>query len=289
MKHMKMWCLFLLLSMVLSACSGGEEQDKDVLTEDVQTEEDVQVEEEQDTGEGAEQKEDLQELEASLPMDFVYASESGDWYTLLTLDENFTFEGHFYYSLPGEGGYDYDERIEQCLFRGEFKDVTKASQTKYELTLDTMEVLTPQDEAVIDGILQVGVPPRGLEDSQNFELYLPDANVSEIPAMDTTVPWMTHTVDGSWNPNAAVSGQTTGCYELFNKDKNYIFVSNGQEPKIDCEDGVLAILDTTTNVAHSPYCGEVTNIPQENRKLIITPHFALEEQGYSYDLNCAWG
>ena len=261
-----------LLVVLIVGCDSDLEQD-------VLPENDTDIEEEIITAED--------EIKEYLPMDFVYCSNSGDWYTLMTLNEDLTYEGHYYCSQPGMSDVDYFGAIFECDFSGEFGEVEKETDYKYSLTLETINVHTAQEENIIDDVLHAGVPPRGLEDSKYFELYLPVTSMDDVPEINNSVPWDKYSlVSSTWNPNKHSWTDTIGCYELYNKESRFLFVSNSNENTIPCTDGVLSIIDITTGEAHSPFCDKVKAIKPENRRIIITPHFKVEPYGYTLDNQC---
>ena len=268
--------IITIVSLILTLVGCGNAK------ENVATDEENKVVENVNTAED--------ELKEYLPRDFVYCSSAGDWYTIIKLNDDLTYEGHYYNFVQGMMDEDYAGALYKSEFSGEFGEIEKEEDNKYSFVLESMNVHTAQEENIVDGVLNVGVQPRGLEDSKHFELYLPDTSINDIPEIDTKIPWEPdNDYEETWNPNLFSENDTIGCFELYNKDSKFLFVGNSDENDVPCTDGVLSIVDTTNGTVHSPYCDKVKVLKPENRRIIITPHFEVDEYGYTLDIDCMWG
>lgn len=156
--------------------------------------------------------------EADYPMEFVFSSGSGAWRTILTLNEDGSFEGRFSDANMGETGKDHPKgTVYLCSFTGRFSLSEKLDIHSYPLTLEEVTIdPTDSEEWIEDGILYVAAGPYGLYNdymdggiSRNFMLYTPTAPVFGLD--EELLSWWPGRFENS-------PPETLNCYALWNVD-----------------------------------------------------------------------
>jgi len=149
-----------------------------------------------------------------------FSSGAGGWGTSLTIDADGTFVGKYTDSNMGEAGPGYPNGT--CYistFGGRFTDVEKVDEYTYSMRLESVETEeSAGEEWIEDGILFIAAEPYGLEDGEEFILYLPGTSVNILA--DEFLSWaeMLCLVD-EW-------GETMSTYGLYNVDMGYGFMEH---------------------------------------------------------------
>lgn len=202
----------LLCSMLLAGCADGidisldssakEDADSsDTSTEDASvdtdednssdsasiedsTESDISLVEASEPEEDENENEDL-DIFANLPEMFYFSSGAGGWATELVISEDGSFEGSYYDSDMGVTGDGYPNgTLYICDFTGRFSE-PEPTDKDYIYKMKLLElVLTDEDkigtQEIIDDTLYVYTDPYGFEDADEFLLYAPGADLSEM-------------------------------------------------------------------------------------------------------------
>ena len=126
----------------------------------------------------------------SIPSEFYFMSGVGNWYTVIKIYGDGSFEGQYIDVNMGETGTDYPNGTTYtCEFTGKFADVVKVDDYTYSMHVVSLEQKgTKGDESIEDGVKYVVAYPYGFDDADEFELYLPGR-----PTYDLTEDFMSWT------------------------------------------------------------------------------------------------
>lgn len=165
--------------------------------------------------------------EAEYPMELIFSSGAGAWRTLLILNADGSFTGHYSDSDMGDAGEDYPNgTLYLCSFSGRFEvlPTTDTDATPLHLTELTCEQ-EPGTQEIRDGILHVYTGPHGfyngVELSSDFVLYPPTTPTTA--ASDNLLSWW----PGRFEP---VTPDTLGFYALENPVAGSAFFSLPETP-----------------------------------------------------------
>ena len=149
-------------------------------------------------------------LPEDLPDGLVFASGAGAWATVMTLEQDGTFSGEYHDSDMGDSGEEYSNgTVYVCDFSGRFSDIEKADENSYSMTL--AEIGSDYE----DGVRYVSSEPYGIEDGDEFILYLPDTPTDGLDEEFL-----------SWWPGRYMAEEQTGTlgmYGLYNVKMGYGF------------------------------------------------------------------
>lgn len=120
---------------------------------------------------------------SSIPNSFTFTSGVGAWSSNISLNEDGSFTGKFSDSDMGDKGSNYPKgTVRICSFSGEFSQPEYVSLGIYKIHLKN---LTQQQEKgyeyIKNEIRYIVGSPYGLEESDTFYLYLPEAPEGELP------------------------------------------------------------------------------------------------------------
>ena len=134
----------------------------------------------------------MEEAEAVLPLpedgiDFMFASGTGGWSTVITVNRDGSFYGDFRDSEMGDRGEGYSQgTVYQCAFSGRFDNVEQLDEYSYKMTLVEffMEQI-PGEEWFEDDFRFVASDPYGLtamggEIATEFVFYLPNTPKTHV-------------------------------------------------------------------------------------------------------------
>lgn len=115
--------------------------------------------------------------------EFLYSSGVGAWGTVLTINEDGTFQGNYHDSEMGMIGPDYPNgTYYYCGFSGKFSKPEKAEDNVYKFSVESIEYERTPGEEIKDGIRYVySNDAVGLEDSEYLYMYLPGDRVMDLP------------------------------------------------------------------------------------------------------------
>jgi predicted small lipoprotein YifL len=116
-----------------------------------------------------------------MPMEFAFSSGAGAWATVVTVNPDGTFTGNYTDSNMGNtgDGYPNGERY-VCDFSGKFTAATKIGDYEYSMKLERLDILGPEKEEIVDGVLIIPADPYGFEDAEEFRLYLPGRPTADL-------------------------------------------------------------------------------------------------------------
>ncbi len=142
-----------------------------------------EVEESSDGEEIGKRFEDTELLSTQLPQTFFFSAGVGAWGTELTIYPDWTFSGNYHDSEMGAVGPGYPGgTVYFCDFTGEFSLVKKVNEKEYILRLKNLHTEKPVgQEEIREDTLYVASDPYGLEDADEFRLYLPGRATNDLP------------------------------------------------------------------------------------------------------------
>ncbi len=114
---------------------------------------------------------------------FYFSSGAGAWSTELFINGDGTFRGYYHDSDMGDMGENYPNgTLYFCEFTGRFDDPEKIDEFTYKLNLASIEYkYEPEKEEIIDGVRNIYSTAYGLDDGEEFYLYLPGVKLAELP------------------------------------------------------------------------------------------------------------
>ena len=116
-------------------------------------------------------------------IDFYFSSGAGGWGTSMTVFPDGTFKGDYHDSDMGDSGEDYPYgTIYYSVFSGSFTEPVKINEYTYSFSLaDLISADVPGSIDIIDGARYIASTPYGLDNANDFYLYLPGAPLKELP------------------------------------------------------------------------------------------------------------
>lgn len=129
---------------------------------------------------------DAPELFSLLTEPFVFTDDMGNWSTTLTIAEDGSFTGSYHDNELGDSGEDYDQTIYYADFEGRFVNPRQINPYTYTVELAVLNYLDYTLDYIVeedDGwrVLYRYSDAAGLEDSQLFYIYAPEAPVYKLP------------------------------------------------------------------------------------------------------------
>lgn len=114
---------------------------------------------------------------------FYFSSGAGAWSTELFINGDGTFRGIYHDSDMGDIGENYPNgTLYFCEFTGRFDGPEKIDEFTYKLSLASIEYkYEPEKEEIIDGVRNIYSTAYGLDDGEEFYLYLPGTKLAELP------------------------------------------------------------------------------------------------------------
>lgn len=120
---------------------------------------------------------------SDIPSEFVFSSGAGGWGTYLTIEADGSFKGEYHDSDMGITGEGYPRgTVYICNFDGKFTEPQKVSEYTYSMKLESLNVKeTAGKEYIENEILYITSEPYGMENADEFYIYLPGASMAELP------------------------------------------------------------------------------------------------------------
>lgn len=116
-----------------------------------------------------------------LPSKFGFSSGAGSWYTIITLNDDGTFEGQYIDSDMGSAGIGYSDRVYKCNFVGKFSAPERVNEYLYSTELKDLKVEeSPGTEYIENDTLYIWTKPYGFDNAESFLIYLPGCPLSEV-------------------------------------------------------------------------------------------------------------
>ncbi len=206
---MKKKIFILVLSFLLTLCCGcATSAEVQHLKEEKPSDEKIRLEEkesgeqepepqEQEQQEPEQQEPEQQEPEqqsnAEVEEDFgfqelsdyvfYFSSGAGAWYTELRINEDGTFKGHYQDADMGDAGEGYaDGTLYVCDFTGQYGDLEKVDDFTWKMKLESLVFEREAgEEEIIDNVRNIYATAYGIDNGEEFYLYLPGAEFSDLP------------------------------------------------------------------------------------------------------------
>lgn len=151
-------------------------------------------------------------------LEFYFSSGAGGWYTVLHIHADGTFDGHYQDSDMGVTDSEYPGgTMYYSDFSGSFTQPEKVDDTTYVFQISSIEYPLGFGEEIRDGIHYCYTEGYGLDEAQDLYLYLPGANISDLP--EEYLSWV-----GYYNPEG-ISETELPFYGLYNETKEAGFSS----------------------------------------------------------------
>lgn len=194
--------------------------EKQVQQEVVKQEEtqEVEIPEEKNT-ENIELTEAEKSLFSGLPDEFYFSSGAGAWRTELFLQDDGSFNGQYSDSEMGSTGEEYPNgTVYICEFEGKFAEPVQVSEYVYSTTIEYMNILSPVEDYIKDGIKYVISTPYGLDNAGEIFIYLYGTSYTEM-----TEEFLT------WVPRIELGPDSLRCYAIYNKNEETVFTGVKRE------------------------------------------------------------
>lgn len=196
MKKRKIVLLIISIVMILCLIVGCENSKKTKInpnvSEDVDTEkndisdesENVKPTEPTDSSVVEPEEEESQFTFKDISnLEFWFGSGVGAWCTVLTVNEDGTFEGTYHDADMGDMGEGYPEGTYYlCDFKGKFTQPKKVDEYTYSVKIESIEIANEVDtEEIIDSVKYIYSQPYGLYDADDILIYIPGISIKELP------------------------------------------------------------------------------------------------------------
>lgn len=118
-----------------------------------------------------------------LPSEFIFSSGVGAWSTDLKIKSDGTFTGLFHDSDMGDMDTDYPNgTVYTCSFSGKFTKPKKISEYIYSMNIEWLDSEdTPGTIYYEDGFRIIMSTPYGMDNADEFQIYLPGAATADLP------------------------------------------------------------------------------------------------------------
>ncbi len=144
--------------------------------------------------------------------EFYFSSGAGAWYTVLHIQEDGTFDGHYQDADMGDAGEAYPNgTLYYSTFSGSFTAPERAGDDAWVFRIASIEYeREPGTEEILDGVFYKYTDAYGLENAEDLYLYLPGAPISGLP--ESFVRWV------GYYSVREVEGLPLPFYGLFNEN-----------------------------------------------------------------------
>lgn len=151
--------------------------------------------------------------------EFYFSSGAGGWGTSMTIHADGSFSGEYSDSDMGVAGEGYPNgTVYQATFTGQFTKPEKVDEYTYSMQIASIHYTNnPGTEEIKDGTYYYYTDAYGLDNAQNFYLYLPGAPLVRLP--EEYLNWI-----GYYDLFATTDTQLTS-YGLYNETPQYGFSS----------------------------------------------------------------
>ena len=148
-------------------------------------------------------------LPINVPLELLFSSGAGAWYTGITLYADGTFDGEFSDTNMGESGPGHPHGTRYvCRFRGKFSNIVRMNDYSYSMVLSNITTSEPAGRSRIENLVKIiTFGPYGIEGGSRFVFYTPDAPASAMS--DEFLSWWPYRFE-RYQPN------TLSYYGLYN-------------------------------------------------------------------------
>ncbi|MDE7424439.1 MAG: hypothetical protein K2N51_12260 [Lachnospiraceae bacterium] len=114
---------------------------------------------------------------------FTFSSGTGGWETELFINSDGFFEGLYHGSDMGDSGEGYPDGTRYyCSFKGRFNNLKRVDEFTFKMKLESLEFeQEPGKEKLADDVRYIYSTAYGLDDGEEFYLYLPGAKLVQLP------------------------------------------------------------------------------------------------------------
>ncbi len=157
-------------------------------------------------------------------LQFTFSSGAGAWATGLTLRSDGSFEGEYVDDDMGDAGEGYSGTEYLCSFTGRFGEIRKMGEHAYLMRLE--ELVCEEEEGkewIEGGTRYVASGPYGMEDGEEFLLYLPGVAADDLT--DLCLSWW----PGRFAVNSEGAPENLDCYILYNINTGQGFFTDEME------------------------------------------------------------
>ena len=184
--------LALLLGSMAAGCGKGAENSVEAPAEDPVEEERVdaeqpeeeteaQIPEEQPEAQAPEERQDFSFADVA-DREFYFSSGAGGWYTVLYIQEDGSFDGHYQDSDMGDIGEGYPNgTIYYSEFSGSFTEPERVDDWTYRFQIEEINYPLGSGDEIKDGIHYCYTTAYGLDGAEDLYLYLPGTELAGLP------------------------------------------------------------------------------------------------------------
>ena len=114
--------------------------------------------------------------------EFTFSSGAGGWRTIMTINEDGSFQGDYGDSDMGSTGPDHPNgTYYYCNFTGRLSAPEYVDDYTYKAVVETLTCEdTPQTETIVDGVLRIASEAYGIEGADTVYIYLPGKPISDL-------------------------------------------------------------------------------------------------------------
>ena len=153
-------------------------------------------------------------------LEFYFSSGAGGWRTILHINADGSFNGVYSDSEMGSVGEDYPNGTYYlCNFTGSFTTPEKLSENIYTFQLKSLEYMHSDAVEIKNGVRYVSSTPFGIEGGTQFNIFLPNTPLSEIP--EEYIDW----VGRGYFSTESAQESVLPFYGLFNVTEGFGFSS----------------------------------------------------------------
>jgi tetratricopeptide (TPR) repeat protein len=120
---------------------------------------------------------------SQIPSSFVFSSGAGGWGNELEVNDDGSFEGHYFDANIGDVGEGYPRgSLIECYYSGEFTNIKKVNDYEYSMNVLNLQLAEePGKTSIVDGRRIVAADPYGFDNAYEFRLYLPGRKTADMP------------------------------------------------------------------------------------------------------------
>lgn len=167
----------------------------------------------------------------TLPRDYVFSSGAGGWSTGMDIADDGTFTGSFHDSEMGSTGPGYPHgTVYSCNSNGKFSEPQVVDEHTLRMELEYLEIdHTPGDEKIEDQIRYIYSDPYGLDNADEFFIYLPGAEIAALPEgfLNWAKMWLNSRTNGT------ATTLPSGFYGIYNVGGEQGFVHAWEDSTVD--------------------------------------------------------
>ena len=119
----------------------------------------------------------------SMPRGFDFSSGAGAWGTHIDIENDGSFVGQYHDTEMGDAGEDNPNgTVFICNFSGKFSNPEQIDEYTYSMKLEWLETDGNLGDTYIeDGTMYINSEPYGFDDADEFIIYAPGIQISDLP------------------------------------------------------------------------------------------------------------